>query len=147
MFNKLNKKGLAEIVQVLMITLLSIVAIATISIYILGLSNGLESKLSPAVDCLTIQSDISRACVNANGEIIKVLVNSVEPEVSIKIGINDNLFECSTDSQKCSTCKLSEGSKEIFLNPLSQINSGDKLNYQINGCQGQEKTITACVEP
>lgn len=146
MFNKLNKKGLAEIVQVLMITLLSIVAIATISSYILGLSNGLESKLSPVVDCLTMQSKIQNACVNSEGK-IEVLVNSAEEKVNLKLAVKNNIFECSTNQDTCSTCKLSEGSKEIFLNPLSQINSGDKLNYQINGCQGQEKTIIACVEP
>ena len=142
----MNNKGLAEIVQVLFITALSIVAIATVSSYIIGLSDNVGSKLSPAVDCLTIKSDIIRACINSKGE-TKLLVNSVEQNTDIKIGLNNEIFECSTDSEKCNTCILKEGSKEIFLSPSNLANVGDKINYQINGCSVQEKVVRACVEP
>ncbi|MGV8142905.1 MAG: hypothetical protein ACP5NS_04730 [Candidatus Pacearchaeota archaeon] len=140
----LNNKGVAEVVQILLITVLSIVAIATVSSYVIKLSS-LE-QLSPAVDCLTMQSDIPRACVDSSGT-VKLLVNSVESDLDLKLGLKDRLFECSTNSEKCSTCTLEEGSKEIFLSGITGVQQGDTINYQFNGCLAQEKQIIACVEP
>mgnify|MGYP001559971945 CR=1 FL=1 len=145
MFN-LNNKGVAEVVQVLIITALSIVAIATVSSYFLSFSSSLEGKLSPAVDCLTDKSDILRVCVNPEGQ-VEALVNSVEEEIDIKINVNNQLFKCSTDADKCSTCLLTQGSKIIFISPTTAVSVGEEIRYSINGCPAESKTITVCVVP
>ena len=101
MYSKLSKKGLAEIVQVLVMTALSIIAIATVSSYVIKISS-LE-QLSPAVDCLTMQNSVSRVCIAKDGN-LRVLVNSFDDTTKIKLETNNNIFECGVNSETCGTC-------------------------------------------
>ena len=147
MQNKLNKRGLAEVVQVLVITALSILAITTISSYVFKLTSGFESQLSPAVDCLTMKSAVIKACVNKNNQ-IESFVTVLEEKTTLNLNYKDNIFQCSTNADICSTCKLNSGSTQIiYLSSESQVNAGEELVYQFNSCLAQKVKITACEEP
>ncbi len=144
MFN-MNKKGVSEVVQVVLIMALSILAIATVSKYVLTLSGNLESQLSPTVDCLTMKSKVVSACYNQNNKIELKVVTKDEENPSLKISTGEDVFICNANS--CSTCQLSEGTKTIYLNPSNSPINLEGLTYQFGSCSSQTIGVTACVTP
>ena len=102
----INKKGLSDTVQIVMISALSILAIMTVAKYVISLSDELDSQLSPAVDCLTMKSKVISACLNNQNQ-IELDVNLFDTEdPTLKIVTGEEVFSCNT--QTCSTCQLSE---------------------------------------
>ncbi len=143
----MNKKGVSEVVQVVLIMALSILAIATVSKYVLTLSGNLESQLSPTVDCLTMKSKVLGACYNLGNQIeVRVNLNDAE-NPSLKISTGSEVFGCNTNS--CSTCQLKEGTKTIYLNSQNSANENpvSQLSYQFGSCSSQTISVTTCVMP
>lgn len=140
--HNLNRRGVAEIVQVLLITVLSILAIATVSKYVLSATDILENQLSPAVDCLTMKSKVISACQNSNNQ-IEVNVELASNENSnLKISTNSEVFSC--NGQSCSTCSLKEGRQIIYIN--SQTTTPE-ISYQFSNCPAQQIRTTVCATP
>jgi hypothetical protein len=138
----LNKKGLSEIVQTVMIVALSIMAIATVSKYVLSLTSELDNQLSPAVDCLSTKSRITSYCLNSNNQ-IELNINSFDKEnPSLKISTGKEVFIC--NNNLCSTCKLSEGTSKIYINLQ---NPATEISYQFDSCQLQTLSLKACATP
>lgn len=148
MQNKLNKKGVAEVVQVLLIMVLSIFAIIAVSSYILNLSDSLESKLSHVADCLMQKSTATKACYNQNSKLIELKLNIIDPgKLILKIGIGEDVFNCGTDISTCSTCNLREGNQKIYLPINQEFSENQKILYQFNTCSSNELKVKACAEP
>ena len=145
MYYKLNKKGVSEVVQVLIITVLSIVAISIVSSYVISISNNVGNQLSPAVDCLTVKTKIDSACIGSDGQ-VRALVNiGLDEHPSIKFSIENKIFQCSSSSDECSSCKLNQGKQEIYL-PIQTTQATD-LIYQVNNCASQNIQLKVCAGP
>ena len=141
----LNKKGMAEIVQIILIIALSIIAITSVWSYVSDLSNTLESQLSPIVDCVQLQTKIDSACISSENK-IEVKISKALTDKITKITLaGDNNFKSSC-GESCESCYLPEsGTKKIFLEN-SNLQEGSKIYLTIDSCQSplSEKTITAC---
>ncbi len=139
----MNKKGVSEVVQVVLIMALSIMAITMVSKYVLILSGNLENQLSPIPDCLTTESEVLSACYNSVSQQIEVMVKTDgEENPYLKLSTGKQVFDCNTNS--CSTCQLTEGTKTIYLNPS---NIPTDLTYQFDSCPSQTIPLTTCATP
>ena len=138
----MNRKGLSEIIQISLITLLSIAALAFVWSYVTDISTDLEKQLSPTVDCITMQSKIESACVDANGKVLVKL--DVKEKINVaEFRINSESFYCGQNA--CSSCSISEEDKQtIYLEP-AQASSQDRVVTSLNGCTPESFVINPCL--
>ncbi len=129
----LNKKGMAEIVQIMSIIVLSIVAIGTVWGYVSDLGNTLNNQLSPVVDCLSQTSGVISACKNTQG-IIEARVNLVSADSInlVQFSLGQETFTCGTLS--CNTCNLKEGVQVVYFTPNNPSQENTNLLVRFNGC-------------
>lgn len=139
------RKGFSSIVQVTLLTALSVISLFLIWGYVRDLSTDLDRTLSPTVDCLIQDSRVLNACINSQGSIETNLNIALGEKVSeLKLIFKDETFICG--SNQCTSCTLSniEGKKRIYFDPQSQATNQDKLFVTINGCSAQELTLNSC---
>ncbi len=140
----LNKKGVSEIIQVMSILALSIVAIWSIGSYVLGLSHDLEKNLSPVVDCVQLQTRITKACITPDGK-LELIINKPSTDNLNKIFLTgENGFKTSCGGD-CNTCILKDGTKTFFLEN-SELQSGNKIYLTTETCNSplNEVIISLC---
>jgi hypothetical protein len=140
----INKKGFSSILQITIISALTIVCLFLIWGYVKDLTDEFSNQLSPAVDCISQRSEVSRACINGQG-IVEVSLNTAvgENTKNLYINLEGESFTC---SESCSSCTILEsknqGKKTIYLN---QENKKSKnLITSINGCTPQQIQIESC---
>lgn len=141
----LNKKGMSSIIQISLLTMLSVMAISMVLGYVLELSDGLGSRLSPTVDCIQQESEITNACINAEGKVEINLEVALDESINkVNLLLNQESFSCGGDS--CQSCIISENEnrKTIYINPTNLAQSSDQLIVSINGCQAQPKQLGNC---
>ena len=141
----LNKKGISEIVQITSIIALSIIAITMIWGYVSYLSNIASNQLSPTVDCLQLQTRITSACINSEGNIEVTINKAITDKITRVNLVGDNNFKASC-GESCSTCLLQESdSKKIFLEN-SNLQEGNKIYLTTDSCRTplSETAITLC---
>jgi hypothetical protein len=137
------RKGLASIVQIVILTALSFTSLILILSYVKGLSNDLNEQLSPVVDCINQRSKISNVCLNDNGKLEAKLNVALDEKVSeLKFSINDESFSC---NNQCGSCKVidKEGSKTVYLIP-TKVSEGDDIIFAINNCNPEQIKISKC---
>ncbi len=140
----LNKKGVSEIVQVMSIVALSVIALWSVGSYVLDLSRDLESSLSPVVDCVQLQTQITKTCINLDGK-LEININKPSTDNLNKILLTgENGFKTSCGNG-CNTCLLQDGTKTIFIEN-SNLKSGDKIYLTTETCQSpiSESIISIC---
>lgn len=137
------RKGLASIVQIVILTALSFTSLILILSYVKGLSNDLNEQLSPVVDCINQKSQISNVCLNDKGILeAKINVALGEEVGELKFLINDESFSC---NNQCGSCKVidKEGSKTIYLSP-TKISEGDDIIFAVNNCNPDQLKVSKC---
>lgn len=141
--SNLNKKGMASIVQVSLLIMLSVMAISLIWGYVSDLSNSLD-QLSPAVDCISQSSTVTRACVNSDGKVeLSVDVGLEEKVSNLDINYLGQSFVC---GQTCGSCSIidSQGMKKVYLSTQNPASVQDSVTVSINKCLSQVLTLSAC---
>ena len=139
------KRGFSSIVQLTLLTALSVISLFLIWGYVRDLSTDLDT-LSPTVDCLIQDSKILNACINSQGIVETNLNVALGEKVSeLKLIFKDQIFICG--GNQCTSCTLLdiEGKKIIYFNPQSQATNQDKLFVSINGCSAEELTLNLCL--
>ena len=143
--SSLNKKGMAEIVQIMSLIVLSIIAISLVWSYVADIGNLLGKQLSPVVDCLSQTSRIVSACKNPEGKIEVTLNNALTDDIAKINIIGDNGYKA-VCGLSCGTCILQQsGEKTVFLDN-SDLQEGNKIFLTVDKCQSplSELTITQC---
>lgn len=142
--SNLNKKGMASIVQVSLLIMLSVMAISLIWGYVSDLSSGLENQLSPAVDCISQSSTATKACINSDGKIELNIDVGLEEKVSnLDINYLGQSFVC---GQTCGSCNIidSQGMKKVYLSTQNPASVQERVTVSINKCLSQVLTLSAC---
>lgn len=142
--HNLKRKGLSSLIQVMLLSVLSIMAISVVWGYVSDLSNNLENQLSPAVDCIAQQSQIRSACLNTEGKIQLDLEIGLGEEISyLDVNFLGESFAC---GQMCSSCNLVEeqGRKTVYLDPQSPVSTSDRIAAAINRCLPEILDISSC---
>ena len=140
----LNKKGLSEVVQTSLIILLSISAIFTIWGYISGITGNLENQLSPTVECIQQESEITRACINQEGKVEVILNKALGEKITdTQFNLNGEYFSCDSS---CASCSISEDKniQTIYLNPTTPLLTGDPLIASIKKCPAEKIILSLC---
>lgn len=143
MYN-LNKKGMSSVVQISLLTMLSVMAISMVWGYVSDLSNSLENQLSPSVDCISQKSDVANACVNSDGKVELSIDVGIEEKVS---NLNINYFgESFSCGQTCGSCNIidEQGRKKVYIDTQEDVNVQDDITASINGCLPETLTISQC---
>jgi ABC-type lipoprotein release transport system permease subunit len=138
------RKGMSSVVQITILMMLSVIALATIWSYVSGLSNDFEGQLAPTVGCISQKSQIQSACINAEGKIEVKLSKGLDENINdIDMNVRGQSFSCGVS---CSSCivKEDENQKTIYLSPTIPIINGDKLAAAINSCSPELLTLTNC---
>lgn len=142
----INKKGMAEIIQVSSILLLSILAIGLVWGYVADLGSTVDQQLSPTVDCITQQSTLISACINAQNQVqARIQIASGESIQSALFQLGQESFTCNPNT--CTTCTLpqTEGTHTIYLEPQQPITAGAQLTTYLNTCpQPSTVSLTTC---
>lgn len=140
----LNKKGLSSIVQVSLLTMLSVMAISMVWGYVSDLSSDFENQLSPAVDCISQESSIASACLNSQGKIELSIDVGIEERISsLDISYSEESFSC---GQTCGSCSLvdEQGMKKVYVDTQENVNLQDSITASINKCLPETLTISSC---
>ena len=138
----LSKKGFSSIIQVSIISALSINAIFMIFAYIKDLSKGLENQLSPTVDCINQQSKITSACLNSDGKVELSVNTALGEKINyLNINIDRESFLC---DKYCKSCTIleSENKNKVYISPEST--NPQSLIASINNCNPQQFQIRPC---
>ena len=140
----MNKSGLAPILQVTIISALSIISLMLVWGYVKDLSADFENQLSPAVDCITQRSGAESACVNQNGKI----------ELTLDVALGESIFDLDANfkgesfscGNSCGSCTIldSQGKKTVYLNNQFPAASQDSLGVAINRCLPEVLAISQC---
>lgn len=141
---KINKKGMSSIIQVSILAALSILALSMVWGYVSDLSNGLGSRLSPAVDCIQ-QLPIINACINTEGKIEVNLEVALGDSINkIDLSLNQESFSCGDSS--CQSCIIggTENRKTIYLNPTIPAQVSHELAVSINSCSPELIPLKTC---
>lgn len=142
----MNRKAMAEVVQIAMITMMSILAIVSVVRYVSSINTGLN-QLSPAVDCITQKSDVVSACYTEENT-VHLLVNRFSgEEINLKITLGNEEYRCGTDPSLCTTCTIPEGTNKIYVPSSSLTQTLSTITVQLNACTPQEVLLRACASP
>lgn len=140
----LNKKGFSSVLQITLLTFLSVLALSLVWGYVSDLSNNFENQLSPAVDCISQKSKINGACLNSDGKIELSLDTGLGEKISyLDINFKGESFAC---GQMCGSCNLLDenGKKTIYLSPQSPVSLQDQIATAINKCLPELFSISSC---
>ncbi|NCO11583.1 hypothetical protein CO038_01305 [Candidatus Pacearchaeota archaeon CG_4_9_14_0_2_um_filter_39_13] len=148
----MNKKGMAEVILVVLIILLSIASITIFSAAILGPAR----QLSPQLSCteLRIQQplEIRMACFDQDsGEIratIQRSLNDVEISKIIFRGIGSEgaLEEWCCGGSTCSECIIQErGATKTYTLEEVRMQSPETLIIEVDQCVLQSSEVEPCV--
>jgi len=139
----LNKKGFSSILQVIILSALSIISLSLIWGYVSDLSNSLGNQLSPAVDCINQQSQVISACINSQGKIQLDIQEALEEKISnLNVNVGGESFSCDSSCQSCSILSSENSRKTIYLS--TQNPNPPSLIASINGCAVEQITISQC---
>ncbi|MBM3231994.1 hypothetical protein FJZ21_01290 [Candidatus Pacearchaeota archaeon] len=139
----LNKKGMSSVVQISLLTILSVTAISMVWGYVSDFSNSLN-QLSPAVDCISQKSKLTSACVNSEGKVkLNIDVGLEEYIYNLNINYLEESFFC---GQTCGSCSVidEQGRKVIYINTQENVNLQDTITVSINKCLEETATISQC---
>ena len=117
------KRGFSSIVQVTLLTALSVISLFLIWGYVRDLSTDLDT-LSPTVDCLIQDSKILNACINSQGIV----------ETNLNVALGEKVFETS-DPYQCwdGTYKGKKMNPSVFVYFLNIIlTTGEKIEKKGN---------------
>ncbi|MEK6915825.1 MAG: hypothetical protein AABW89_04770 [Nanoarchaeota archaeon] len=137
-------KGLASIVQIVIISALSVSSLLLILGYVKDISGDLDKQLSPVVDCINQKSRMVDACINKEDKIEARFNTALNEEITkIDLSVNGKSFSCGKSI--CESCTLSDlkSSDKIYINP-EKIVSGDKMSASINDCNYEEIVLKPC---
>lgn len=139
----INRSGFSPVIQMTILSTLSIISLLLIWGYVVDLSTGLDEQLSPVVDCINQQSEVTSACINTDGKIELTVNTALEEKINkLNINIGQESFSCDKLCQSC-TILQKEGSQTIYLGAESP--SPANLVASINGCTPQQFEIKKCV--
>ncbi|MEK6908603.1 MAG: hypothetical protein AABX23_00950 [Nanoarchaeota archaeon] len=140
----INKRGFSSIIQVTILSALSVVSLFLIWAYLADLSSDLENKLSPTVECISQKSKVLNACVNQDGKIEVNLDIGLDEEINyIDLNFEGQSFSC---GQSCGSCTLldQEGKKKIYLQARGRVEDQSQLAVAINRCIPEIFTVNLC---
>lgn len=142
-----NKRGISNLVIILVVIVLAIVALGIISAVVFKMIN--KTEFSPGVDCLVLQTSqsirIENACVEDN--FLKVRVNrngeglNVNRIFFIVRGENEESKWCC--GEDCGSCSLVEGNKNYEID-ISGIGEANRIILESKGCIFDESEIGIC---
>jgi hypothetical protein len=138
----LNKKGLSNLIASVLITLLSIAAIATLSTQIFSLVN--SPSLSPETSCPILLSkqpiQIIKTCYNTETEETEITLTRNNPNIgvsSLNFLLDEESFSC---TESCGTCQiLQTGTEKYYFDK-----DASQLTLFVNNCFAIQKTIENC---
>ncbi len=137
----LNKRGFSPVIQITILSALSIISLLLIWGYVSDLSSTINRQLSPAVDCISQKSKIKSACLNEENKIELNTDFFVDEKINfLNLKLEDENFVCGSS---CESCKLDIVEKNKIY--LSTIKENPKTIFaSINGCMFEEIQITRC---
>lgn len=143
--NQINKRGLSEIVTVVLILTLTILAVTILASVVIKIAKA--PKLSPEYNCLDVKIKnlvtIESSCYNQNTQDIQVSLKRNLQNLEIKnIGfiINNQEYIC---GNFCGNCNIvSNGNSETYY--IFQSERPEDIKIKINNCLISTKKITTC---
>tara|TARA_Y100000310_G_C20608394_1_gene776722 strand:- start:145 stop:585 length:441 start_codon:yes stop_codon:yes gene_type:complete len=141
-----NKKGLSNVISVVIIIMLSITLIGILSTGIFNILN--DPTLSPSQSCLVLDSknvlEIEHTCYNDLTKDLEVTVRRSGDKTlflnSIQFTLDDSItWEC---GNSCGTCKLLQpgNSRKYFFNTIE----AKSLALKANNCLVDLEKISIC---
>mgnify|MGYP001558105253 CR=1 FL=1 len=142
-----NKKGLSQVVSVVIIILLAISSVSLVSLFVFKIIN--NPQFSPNTSCLSIKLDnlasVNSACYNNSSNETEIKI-SRKSDNDFFIDSMELILSDGKDSKTwtCSSC----GSCEILGNGESKVyfveGSGSELSLKVNGCVVDTTSVGNC---
>ncbi len=147
----MNKKGMVEVVSIMIIILM---VISAISLFFAGYVKNSAINLSPQISCTELRISqpvkIESVCFNSQSGEVKISIHrSLDSSSlnSIKFSLTqDNINEEWECGSTCGTCKiLSSGSTATYyLREFNAITAPENLIISLDGCITESKQLIAC---
>lgn len=138
----LGRKGFSPIIQITILSALSVISLMLIWGYVADLSTGLGEQLSPAVDCINQQSRVVSACLNEGGKVEVTLNTALGEKIkNLNLNVGQESFYCDNSCQSCTVLE-SEGRQTVYLSANNA--NPNTLIASINRCTQEQFEIRPC---
>lgn len=152
MRNLMNKKGVAEVVGVVLLVMLTTTAAVVIAGYINEMLYDSGVQLAEGIDCLDYQTSlalqIERACYDAEKgevqvEVDRELSNLEVPLLDFVIysESGSSSFSCGSS---CGNCQILGTGSKIYYFDMENVQEQESVTLHIGECVLDEQTIREC---
>lgn len=146
----LNKKGLTQVVSILIVTLFSISAVSLLAYSVFVLSDGVSN--SPAISCLQMQANfpvsIENVCYSKDTREVEVILRrNLDDRLSINklnFVVSGNKAEQWMCGDGCSCNVVSPGGEKKYYFSVSDFDSADEFSMIYYGCVVETRNIRDC---
>jgi len=151
---RMNKRGLSDVVENLLLIVVTLAAVTMTSAIVLPLLGNLSDiEQSPDYSCLSLQTltnpelEITSACLNQETDRVEIdVVRSALNEIEIQ----DLVFQLDTITFSCGntcggTCDIQDkGTKKTYFFPLDPEERPENVKVFLNSCELDDVPIRDC---